>query len=476
MRLSQLKADQLDAYLTGLTPKAAETLMREVERDRLKGGSSFPHEFVLEKARAVLQRNDGSCDRIGSPRRVFCQPFEDLLVDRIAEEKQRGRIARSSIDPVWNWISTELVPGVVPSLDARLRSALLAENDELIEELSQRLYEVCAKALTAALGVIVPETKPYSRLAAHLGGEQVLLDAFEIRDCLSYGSEILSHLSRIPSTIHEFEDDDDELYAQWYREFADQYPDAAYILLVTLSRRCVRPSDMLRVVVAIAGTDEADVVRRQTAGVVCEVMLHDMDIAGTSMRDDMSLNVEFDDLKPHLARFHTLGSAICDTLELELRGVWGHKIVALRSDLSSRISEYIAQAPRLVKAALYRRQSSGQSRQRLSEAGSGPDPQKVADAEFSVSLLIGIRPYLGQLTLNAEYSRVKAEVEQFLEVIADRLVNNIVDGSPEEAAFAVEGLPAAGRLMEKVFGDEASELFLRRGRAAMQQSGMEATA
>ena len=98
MRLSQLKADQLDAYLTGLTPKAAETLMREVERDRLRGGNGFPHEFVLEKARAVLQKNDASCDRIGSPRRVFCQPFEDLLVDRVAEEKQRGRIARSSAE------------------------------------------------------------------------------------------------------------------------------------------------------------------------------------------------------------------------------------------------------------------------------------------------------------------------------------------------------------------------------------------
>ena len=84
--------------------------------------------------------------------------------------------------------------------------------------------------------------------------------------------------------------------------------------------------------------------------------------------------------------------------------------------------------------------------------------------------MIELRPFLSQLTLNADYSRIKSEVEQFLEVIADRLLRDLQNGAEDARAFAEEGYPAAGRLMRTVFGIEASELYLRRARAALQST------
>ena len=81
MELSQLKSEQLEAYLDSLTPKGAEFLVRQVERDRLKGGSNFPHEVILAKARAVLQRSNAAVSGLPDAEEWFCKPFQDLLTD-----------------------------------------------------------------------------------------------------------------------------------------------------------------------------------------------------------------------------------------------------------------------------------------------------------------------------------------------------------------------------------------------------------
>ena len=170
MDLNQLKAEQLDAYLAALTPKAAAFLIREVERDRLKGGNAFPHDLVLGKAREVIRNAHKECVRLASPQRVFCQPFEGLLVDRTTEHKQTGRIARSSCDAVWSWLSKDIASDVLPQLSAQMAHAALSEDDEQIQELSNRLYKICHERLSAALDSIEPDTKAYGRIAAQLGG------------------------------------------------------------------------------------------------------------------------------------------------------------------------------------------------------------------------------------------------------------------------------------------------------------------
>ena len=92
----------------------------------------------------------------------------------------------------------------------------------------------------------------------------------------------------------------------------------------------------------------------------------------------------------------------------------------------------------------------------------------MAEAEFAVQLLMTVRPYLSQLTINADYSRIKAQVEQFVEVISERLLQDIREGTAEERNFAEASLTAAGQLVSIVFGQDEGELYLRRGRAAMK--------
>jgi hypothetical protein len=473
MDLNQLKSEQLDAYLASLTPKAAEFLIREVERDRLKGGNAFPHDLVLRKAREVVKKANQDCARFASPQRVFCHPFEGLLVDRTTEQKQLGRITRSSSDAIWKWLLTEIASDALPQLAARITDAALSTNDAQIQDLSRQLYGLCHERLSAILDTVEPETKAYGRIAAQLGGQNAVRDAYEIRDCMKCAPALLAHLARAPATIRDLQDDDVELYARWYSEFEAQHRNDARLLLVSLHARCPRPVDMLKILVCIVGSNEAEIAHRHIAGNVVEIMLHDMEIAAQTARENIVASTDLGIIKAHLSEFHASASAICDALELDLRGAWGNRLVAMRSTLSATLRERISAAPRLIKAALF--QKIGK-RAAHTPAASGPDPQRIKDAEFAVNLLVELRAFLGQLTLNADYSRVKSEVEQFLEVIAERLLRDIQDGADDVRAFAEEGYPSAGRLLEALFGKEASELYLRRARAAMQHAAKSASA
>ena len=345
MNLNQLKSEQLEAYLAALTPKAAEFLIREVERDRLKGGNAFPHELVLEKAREIVRKAEVSCTRLSSAQRMFCKPFEGLLVDRTTELKSPGRISRSAIQLVWKWLLTEIASDVLPRLSIQLTEAALLEDAPKIQILSGRLYKLCHERLSAVLGALEPDTKAYGRVAAQLGGERILQDAFEICHCLKRGAELLAHLDRAPMTVSDLNDEDLELYTHWYSEFETKWPTEAHFLLLSLMARCPRPKDILNLIIQIVGSNDAEVVRRHSTGAVVEAMLHDIEVSAERAREDIVASKGLTFIRAHLAQFHTHASALCDVLELDLKGAWGHRLVAVRSELSATIRGRISAAP-----------------------------------------------------------------------------------------------------------------------------------
>lgn len=469
MEISHLKSEQLEAFLDSLTPKAAEFLVREVERDRLKGGNTFPHEAVLAKARAVLKDADASPDDPEGPEEWFSKPFEDLLTDHISEKKQKGRIGRQSLAPIWSWLSEDLAADVIPQIITELRDSIRNDDSALTHELSAKLYDVCGQRLRTILRDLRPDTKPYYKLAGHLGGERVVEDAREIGECMKCATTLLAFCARIPSSVSELQAEDVELYVHLYREFEPKFGENGYLPVMMLYNRFGRPSEFLTVVRAIAGSNEVHVVRKHPVGAVCEVILHDMEIARDAARERILAQADFLPIQAALTEFRSLASALDEGFEIDPRDVWGTRLVTLRTSLSAVIRDQISAAPRLVKAALYRKRAKDKNSRRAAEPLRAlPDDRKVSEAEFAVQLLMAVRPYLSQLTINADYSRIKGQVEQFVEVISERLLQDLREGTTNERTFAESSLSAAGRLVAIVFGEEEGDLYLRRGRAAMK--------
>src|SRR5581483_11833004 len=113
------KLNVLLGFLGRLPAPLAARLANAVEADRLSEHGALPHDLILEGLRSALR--DAHSGRIPGPLRLFSRPFEDLLSNKPRTQKQKGRIARASIVPVWQWISGTLLPQQAAAFVAETR-------------------------------------------------------------------------------------------------------------------------------------------------------------------------------------------------------------------------------------------------------------------------------------------------------------------------------------------------------------------
>jgi len=467
MRLSDLKAEQLEAYLDSLTPQAAAFLVREVERDRLNGGTSFPHDFVLTRARELLANDAIVSERHVTPQRVFCLPFEDLLLDKTHVEKVVGQISRSSIPAIWTWLKHEVAPDVISRLEQAWTDEHGARHPPTVAADCEQIYQSLSMEISKRLDGLVPNGKPYLRIAAQLGDASVLEDAREIAHCFKAARSYLTYREQFPTRISGASSPNIDTCRELYDAFAQEHPTHGYLLLSTILRRSQRVADALRIICGIVGTNNVDALAGHQARIVIEAMLSDLESAGVLAIEatrDRTSSVKF---FAHLSTFRNLANGLTETIDLLPSSAWNKRLSMARKRVSAAVRDHILAAPQTVKGALFPRRFARDLASEKSELHP-VDADKVADALFYVRLLVGLRDYLDQLSINAVYSETFAQVEQYLTVIGERLLSELVHRQGPSVAVVSAYVDALAGVSAAVFGDENSALLLRRADAAKQ--------
>ena len=123
-----LLVERLRQYLRDLKPEARALLIAELERGLLRGDDAPGAELVLQELRRSAREQSRPSSRTGSLARLFFQPLEPFLVDDTAAHKHPGRIARVALDPIWQWVCRDLLPGEwvrAAGLEAMMFGALI---------------------------------------------------------------------------------------------------------------------------------------------------------------------------------------------------------------------------------------------------------------------------------------------------------------------------------------------------------------
>ena len=172
--LSSDKSGLLKALLGSLPGTMAARLARAVEVDRLMDGAVLPHGDILSSLRPAL-RGDNP-ERTPTPLRLFCRPFQDLLTNAPRTKKQKAVIARSSVLPLWQWLSQTLIPAECAAFMIEVKAMILAQN---FDAAAARTHDFRAAAAAAIVKAFSDER---SRKAARslLGGDLVMADGEEI--------------------------------------------------------------------------------------------------------------------------------------------------------------------------------------------------------------------------------------------------------------------------------------------------------
>jgi hypothetical protein len=133
--------ERLRDYLRTLKPEARAMLVAELERGVSRGEESAGNELILQELRRAIRAEGQPQARMDNAARLFFAPVEPFLIDDAPDHKRAGRLARVSLEPIWEWIGRDLIPAEAKALGDDINRALLANDRVKAEQRTRALHD-----------------------------------------------------------------------------------------------------------------------------------------------------------------------------------------------------------------------------------------------------------------------------------------------------------------------------------------------
>jgi hypothetical protein len=445
--LSADKTGLLKSFLGSLPGHVAARLARAVEFDRLMDGK-LPHEDILTGLRPVLRRDPHA--RAPTPLRLFCLPFQDLLTSAPRKTKQKAVISRSTLMPLWTWLTGTLADESAV-YETESKALILAQKNGDALERAGQYWHLASEALRKALA----DTKMARTI---LGDDMAVADAQEIVLLLAAASHVLKiqALMPVPAPMNE------ELLWQLrgiYDAVVLEQPDVAPFVAVIAMNRLSRPWEGLRLPLLIARQHTDTLIAQTDMGLVGEILFGRMDAMRTDICATRHPQFDTDRLLELVRHFSEMSSAVVKEIEVRRDGEWGQRLLKDRNQVGTVMDGFMERAPRELAAALPIQRGTGKS----ADFSRPIDAEKRELALRYVSLVVGSRNFASAASFAAKQKDVFDELCAYLR----RYNEDVVAAMRGPASPVVETqFQFATELTTLLFSEEEAELMRRRGRAA----------
>ena len=467
MPVEAWRRHRLDGFLGTVTPAIALRLAKAVETDRLRGGA-LPHDEIMRALRPRLRDAQNRLSRVASPRRLVCAAFEDVLFDGVRRRKQRGRIARTSITPVWAWLEATLSKDVLELLDV-VRDKLLTSSAEFADAEVAAFQRAAAAALLAEIPTGDPVDPRIAGGAKMLGGADIAADAYDMARLLEIGADLLRLQREFPKPMHTLSESDISLIRAVWENVVAEHPDSASYVVFMMLGRLEKPWEIMRLAGALSRKTDDIVVSRTDAGFVGELLLCDLEDCVAQLRPMRVDAIDALTVQMQVETFAHLSTGIVREIGIKRDGLWGKRLMAARAAMSDEMERLLGRARKDIIATLPMVRKGGFG---LRATGRAPDftrqvdPAKTKHAIELASIIAGVRPH----AMAGAFAGMLAEIE---EPIAEHLRHFTTEMIDQLQGMAAEQRPQAERhaahaieLTRILLGAEEGDLIRRRAAAA----------
>jgi hypothetical protein len=459
--ISPERTGLLKTFLGSLPEEIAARLAQAVEVDRLVDGKVLPHEMILESLRPALRRSAGA-DRTPTPLRAFCLPFEDLFTASPRTAKQKGRIARSSVAPVWTWIQT-ILPEETRRYAGDFRAHVLAGKHGEAQERAAAFWPVAATAMRNTLadpaGARVARTM--------LGGDLVVADAAEMALLLGVGVEIARIQRLLPRAFPSLEDDLLWPLREIYDGLVKSAPDAAPYVAVIAMHRLAKPWEALRLPLSISRRTQDTLISLTDMGLVGEIIFGDIEIYGAAVHSARHPDFDVENLIDNLSRFTALSSGIVKGIEMRRDGKWGQRLLRDRAALAEVMDGFMERAPKELASALPLQRSSLLGA-KVADFSRPVDPDKVDRAWRYANLAAGCQPFATAASFGASAKQACDAMRQLLRTYNEDVIKELRVATEARRTIVESRFDFVCSLTEILFSHEEADFLRRRGKAALQ--------
>ncbi|HYI27340.1 MAG TPA: hypothetical protein VD863_05760 [Bradyrhizobium sp.] len=448
-----LLVERLRQYLRDLSPEARLLLMTELERGLLRGDDMPGAELVLQELRRDA-RDNVRPKRPGTLARLFFQPLEPVLVDDSATHNHPGRVARVVLEPVWDWICRDLMPGEAKAVTEQVALAFENGEGERAEALATAFQDRAAIRIQEALAAAQSDDKARRKLAGQIGTSRPIEDATAILTVIRARNTLAAFASQLPNHIKTFDDS----HVTAVKAMLDA-PGAGgpalfvYALVITMNRLAA-PWQLIRLAIRAAGSDNASRIAETPYAVTVDIVLAE----GQRMIRELKAELRSGRglaVGALLKSIHDVSRGLRSEINFAHESPWGRGLAALRTQVSDLLKGEIETLPGRVRRLLRPRPIKEIA------PNSTLDQNDVQETEAQIDFVNTCRAYAGELALSELTTRTWSDLEHYLDPATSALVESLRMAGESERPFRQSQLDAAVRFCRKVFGDEYAALLLK---------------
>jgi hypothetical protein len=451
--------ERLRQYLRELPPQARLLLIAEFERSLLRGDDAAGTDLVLQELRRIVREQNEGAPRIDHCARLFFKPLEPFLVDDRADHNHPGRIARCSLETLWNWVCRDVLPEEAKALNDNVNEALLVGDEPKAEQLARAFQDRARIAIQTILHAGSDDSKTYRRMVAQIGTPRAGEDVTTLKSVLA-GRDALARLAAyVPLRIVNLADAELGKYKALIEKTSASDDDLFLHALLTVMSRLVAPWQVIRFAVKAAGSDTAARVAETQYGIAVTIVLAELERMVRELRDDLrgGRGVAVGAL---LKSIHDSARGLRAELDLPVDSTWGRALSAQRAQIADLLRSEIESAPGRVRRLLRPRPSAE------IRANAVLDPNDVAETEALVAFVGTCRSFAGELAINEMTQRTFNEIQYNLDGGTRALLDGLRRAGPVDRAFRQSQVDAAVRFCAKAFGEDYAALLTKAAEVA----------
>jgi hypothetical protein len=465
--------ERLRDYLRTLKPEARAMLVTELERGMLRGDEAAGNEFVLQELRRTIRAAGQAVPRIGDAARLFFAPLEPFLIDDGADHKRVGRLARVSLEPIWEWIGRDLMPAEAKALCDDINRALVADDGVKAELLTRALHERAIQRIKETIDAAGADEKMRRRLVVQVGTPRAFEDVDSLLRILVL-RDVLGDLARrrLPKHLRTFEREQiDQVKALVEAAAAQKSPDLAarktdiFVCgLVLVMGRLALPWQLIRLATRAAESDDAARVAETPFANAVAIVLSEIECMVSELRVELKARRPVTSL---LKGIHDAARGLRTEMDLSVDSPWSRQLAAIRTDISALLKAEIESTPGRVRRLLRPRPPNEIA------PGALLDAIDVSDTEMLVEFVDACRSYANELAVNEVTARTWLELQHYLETADKGLLDALRQAGAADRPFRQSQAEAAIRFCRTVFGADYAGLLAKAAEIAVQTGTVE---
>jgi hypothetical protein len=401
-----------------------------------------------------------SPSRVDHSARLFFKPLEPFLVDDAPDHKHKGRIARASLEPIWNWVCRDLLPEKFDQHRADVNRALGEGDSVTAEKLTRAFQDEAVAKIDEMLGSAQQDQKAMRKVTMQVGTPRALEDVTTLNGVLKARDALVALGARLPTHFKNLVDDQLVNVKSLLDVQATRSPDMfVYSLLLVMSRMAAS-WQLVRLATLAAVSDDASRVAESSYAVTVTIVLAEIERMVSELKADLKSGRGVA-VTALLKSIHDATRGLRTELDMPADSPWGKQLAAIRTEISHRLKAEIESMPGRVRRLLRPRPAKEITRGLLLDA------IEVSETEMLIEFVAACRNYASELAISEMTNRTFSDIQHYLDTSTPTLVDGLRAATDADREFRRSQVDAAVRFCAKVYGPDYAATLAKSAAVAL---------